>query len=104
MPRDTRSDRRRLLTAALAGLGAAALTAPGGARAFSLEAPTAAQRRLYREACAGRHGDYHAELVREVLALLEREEAGSRDPERVEAVLAAVSCPLCGCSLDKAES
>jgi len=104
MSKDARSDRRRLLTAALAGLGAATLAAPRGAWAFSLETPTATQQRLYREACASRHGDYHAELVREVLALLEREEAAGQSPERVEAVLAAVSCPLCGCSLDKAES
>lgn len=91
-------DRRSLLALALAGLW------PGTARAFTLERPTAEQERLYRSACAARHGDYHAELVREAVALLEREEGAAPAPERVEAVLAALSCPLCGCSLERAET
>lgn len=58
---------------------------------------------LYLEACSTPHTSYHAELISEVTRMMEQEEVETSD-ENLRAVLTSLSCPLCGCNLNKADS
>jgi hypothetical protein len=87
--------RRRFLgTTALAGIGAvAALLLPRAAAALTLEPMSGEAERLYLGACSAKDGAYHRQIVEQVKAEL----AGRRSDEAIEQVIAALTCPICGC-------
>jgi hypothetical protein len=69
---------------------------PTGALAFTVGEPNEDVRRLYNAACSRRQR--HADLVAEVRSTLEKE-GGPVSEAEVRRTVAAMSCPLCGCSL-----
>jgi|GEM_PF-1416920 len=92
--------RRHLLRAGLVmgqGMAAAILFAPfTSALAISVEAMDRRTLRQYRSACGT--GRTHQALLDDALALA-REEGLSVEEDDVRRALAAISCPICGCSL-----
>lgn len=83
---------RRRLMAALAG-GGFTLGAASRAMAFSEEAPTARLRILHDNACGATAS--HKELVEEV----EKTLGPNVSVEEKKAVIAQLTCPICGCPL-----
>jgi len=86
-----------LSTTALTGLGAgAAMLAGKPAAAFTQKAMDAETHKLYANACSGTEAKaYHQQLVAEAKAQLP---SGTGDAQ-IEAALAALTCPICGCRL-----
>lgn len=91
------SRRRFLSTTALAGAGAgAALLAGKPAAAFTQKTMDAETHKLYASACGGPDATgYHQELLAEAKAKLP---SGISDAQ-IEAAMAALTCPICGCRL-----
>jgi len=91
------SRRRFLSTTALSGLGAgAALLAGRSAAAFTEKPMDAETHKLFANACGGAGATaYHQELLAEAKARLP---TGIGDTE-IEAAMAALTCPICGCRL-----
>jgi hypothetical protein len=91
------SRRRFLSNTALSGLGAgAALLAAKRAAAFTQKPMDAETHKLFANACGGSEAKaYHQQLITEAKAQLP---TGISDAE-IEAALAALTCPICGCRL-----
>ena len=91
------SRRRFLSTTALAGAGAGAVLLAGKPAAAFTEKPMDAEtHKLYANACGGAGATaYHQELLAEAKAQLP---SGISDAE-IEAAMAALTCPICGCRL-----
>jgi hypothetical protein len=89
--------RRFLSTTALAGAGAGAVLLAGKpAAAFTQKPMDAETHKLYASACGGPDAKpYHQELLVEAKAKLP---GGISDAE-IEAAMAALTCPICGCRL-----
>lgn len=81
--------RRFLLTTALAGTAAATL--PATAFGFSLEPADAEASALYLNACS--QSSYHTQLLADARAAL----AGKLPDAEIDAAMAQLACPLCGC-------
>lgn len=95
-------NRRHLMTTSLAGLTLGSLT-PLSAMAFSRQVMPPATEKLYLEACGTPHETYHSELVAEVTRMMEQAKLETTR-ENLDAVLASLSCPRCGCRLDATDS
>jgi hypothetical protein len=91
------SRRRFLTTTALTGLGAgAALVAGGPAAAFTQKPMDAETYKLYANACGGSEATaYHQQLLTDAKAQLP---SGISEAE-IQAAIAALTCPICGCKL-----
>ncbi len=91
------SRRRFLSTTALGGLSAAgAVVAGQSAAAFTQKPMDAETHKLYANACGGAEAkEYHQQLLTEAKAQLP---SGISETE-IEAALAALTCPVCGCKL-----
>jgi hypothetical protein len=87
--------RRRFLSAtALAGAGTVAtLILTRAAAALTLEPMSGETERLYLSACSAKDGAYHRQIVAQIKAEL----AGSRTDAEIEQIIAALTCPICGC-------
>jgi hypothetical protein len=81
---------RRRFLASGAVIGAAALTA-AKAMAFSLDTDNAEAEKLYLSACTAQNS-YHQQLLAEVTAKL-----SGRPQQEIDATVAALKCPFCGC-------
>lgn len=97
----TRSvSRRRFLTSsALAGAGVGALLLPGGPAnaALKLSPMDAETHASYKNACGGPEvRAYHDQLLAEARTKL----AGTMSAKDLDAALAALTCPICGCHLE----
>jgi hypothetical protein len=94
---DSSMTRRRFLsTSALAGSGALALLLMGrAAYAFSIAPKNAEAERLYAEACSGKDGAYHRQLVDDVKQRLK----GRATDAQIETAIAQMTCPICGCPI-----
>jgi hypothetical protein len=90
--------RRQLLaTTGLAGLGGvASVFSARPAHAFSLATMDATTQRLYLESCSMKDGAYHRELVADVKQGLQ----GKATEAEIEAALAQMTCPICGCPIN----
>jgi len=89
-------DRRTFLsTTALAGVGFAIGVGP--ARAFTLEEPSKETAELYAAAHSCRTVNNHDRILAEIRSALSGRELSEEQERRV---LAAVTCPLCGCPAD----
>jgi hypothetical protein len=91
------SRRRFLSSTALGGLGAgAALLAGKPAAAFTEKPMDAETHKLYASACGGPDAKaYHQKLLVEAKAQLPSGTTNSQ----IEAAMAALTCPICGCRL-----
>jgi hypothetical protein len=91
------SRRRFLSTSALAGAGAGAALLTGKPAAAFTEKPMDAEtHKLYANACGGAGATaYHQQLLAEAKAQLP---SGITDAQ-IEAALAKLTCPVCGCPL-----
>ncbi len=91
------SRRRFLSTSALAGAASGALLLAGKPAAAFTEKPMDAEtHKLYANACGGPEAKaYHRQLLAEAKAQLP---SGTSDAE-IEAAMAALTCPICGCRL-----
>ena len=91
------SRRRFLSTTALAGVGAGAVLLAGKpAAAFTQKPMDAETHKLYANACGGPDATaYHQQLLAEAKAQLP---SNISDAE-IEAAIAALTCPICGCRL-----
>jgi hypothetical protein len=91
------SRRRFLSSTALGGLGAgAALLAGKPAAAFTEKPMDAETHKLYASACGGPEAKaYHQQLLAEAKAQL----PGGVSDAQIEAAMAALTCPICGCRL-----
>ncbi len=91
------SRRRFLSTSALGSLGAsAALLAGKSAAAFTQKPMDAETHKLYANACSGDEAKaYHQQLLTEAKAQLP---SGISEAE-IQAAIAALTCPICGCKL-----
>ena len=89
--------RRQLLsTTILACTGAAALIASTRlARALSVEPMNSETQRVYLSACGTRDGSYHRQLIAEVRDKLQN----TVTEAQIEAAIARMSCPICGCPI-----
>ena len=86
--------RRQLLSTTVLAVGAAALAfASRPARAFSVQPMDAEAQGLYLAACSTRDGPYHRQLVADAKKQLE----GRATEAQIEAALAQMTCPVCGC-------
>jgi hypothetical protein len=97
----TRSvSRRRFLTSsALAGAGAGALLLPGrqAKAALKLAPMDAETHAAFKNACGGPDvRAYHEQLLADARAKL----AGTMSEKEIDATLAALTCPICGCHLE----
>ena len=93
------SRRRFLSTSALAGMGAGALLLAGrqARAALKLSPMDAETHEAYRNACGGPEvRAYHEQLLAEARAQL----AGTMSAKELDAALAALTCPICGCRLE----
>ncbi len=89
------SRRRFLSTFALGGLGAA-LIAGTSATAFTQKPMDAETHKLYATACGGPEATvYHRELLAQAKAQLPKAISNAE----IEAAMAALTCPICGCRL-----
>ncbi len=91
------SRRRFLSSTALGGLGAGAVLLAGKSAAAFTEKPMDAEtHKLYANACGGPDAKaYHQQLLVEAKAQLP---SGTTDSQ-IEAAMAALTCPICGCRL-----
>ncbi|HXP74520.1 MAG TPA: twin-arginine translocation signal domain-containing protein [Stellaceae bacterium] len=91
------SRRRFLSTTALAGASAGAVLLSGKSAAAFTEKPMDAEtHKLYANACGGPEATaYHQQLLTDAKAQLP---SGISDAE-IEAAMAALTCPVCGCRL-----
>jgi len=91
------SRRRFLSSTALGGFGAgAALLAAKSATAFTEKPMDTETHKLYANACGGSDAKiYHRQLLVEAKAQLP---SGTTDSQ-IEAAMAALTCPICGCRL-----
>ena len=91
------SRRRFLSSTALGGLGAgAALLAGKPAAAFTEKPMDAETHKLYASACGGPEAKaYHQQLLAETKAQF----PGGVSDAQIEAAMAALTCPICGCRL-----
>jgi hypothetical protein len=91
------SRRRFLATSALSGAGIVALLWPAQtAGAFAIRKMDAETHALYLSSCGGAGAKaYHAKLLEQAKARL----AGSLTDQQIEAALAQLTCPICGCPL-----
>ncbi len=91
------SRRRFLSTTALAGTGAGALLLAGKPAAASTQKPMDAEtHKPYANACGGPEAKaYHQQLLVEAKAQL----PSSISDAEIEAAIAALTCPICGCRL-----
>ena len=91
------SRRRFLSTTVLAGAGAGALLLAGKeAAAFAVKPLDVETHKLYANACGGADAQaYHQQLLIEAKAQLP---SGTSDTD-IEAAMAALTCPICGCRL-----
>ena len=90
--------RRRFLSAtALAGAGAGGVLLAGKqAAAFTQKPMDAETHKLYANACGGPDAKaYHQELLAEAKAKL----PSGINEAQIEAAMAALTCPICGCRL-----
>ncbi|HVJ51480.1 MAG TPA: hypothetical protein VM689_03415 [Aliidongia sp.] len=85
--------RRFLASTALGSLGL--VGSAGVARAFTSQKMTADAHRAYVNACTGAADPYHRQLAEDAAAEL----GGSLSPAELNAAIAAMRCPICGCSL-----
>jgi hypothetical protein len=89
------SRRRFLSTSALGGLGAA-LIAGRSATAFTQKPMDAETHKLYVTACGGPEATvYHREFLAQAKAQLPKAISNAE----IEAAMAALTCPICGCRL-----
>jgi len=67
------------------------------AHAFAIKKMDAATHALYANACSGddRTKAYHAKLLQEARVNL----AGTMTDQQIQAALAQLTCPICGCPL-----
>jgi hypothetical protein len=93
----TLSRRRFLSTTALAGAGAGAVLLAGKQAAAFTEKPMDAEtHKLYTNACGGPDAKaYHQQLLAEAKAQL----PSGISETQIEAAMAALTCPICGCRL-----
>ena len=91
-----RARRRFLASTALTGFGL--VVGAGAARAFTQQPMTTAVHKAYLNACTGAADPYHAELVQQAEADLK----GRMSAAEIEQTIAAMRCPICGCSLQAA--
>lgn len=92
----TMTRRRFLSTTALAGAGAVAfLAASRSAWAFTVAPKNAEAENLYLQACSGKDGAYHRQLVAEVKDRLQ----GRFSDQQIESAIASMTCPICGCPI-----
>ena len=90
------SRRRLLTTTTLGGVGAVlGIAAARPARALSIQPMDAEGKALYLTTCSSRDGTYHRELVAEAKKRLE----GRASEAEIEAAIAAMTCPVCGCPI-----
>lgn len=91
------SRRRLLATGALGSVSAAVLSLPAGrAVAFTVQPMDAQTHALYLSACGGADArTYHAKLLADAKERL----AGTMSAQEIDAALAQLTCPICGCSL-----
>ena len=90
--------RRRILLAGAAvlsgGVGAAAmLRSRPAAAAFSQQEMSPEVRKLYLAGCNAADGTTHQRIVEETRARL----GGTATEDEIRAVLARMTCPICGC-------
>jgi len=93
------SRRRFLSTSALAGAGAGALLVAGrqAKAALKLSPMDAETHAAYKNACGGPEvRAYHDQLLAEAKAKY----AGTMSDKDLDAALAALTCPICGCRLE----
>jgi hypothetical protein len=91
------SRRGFLTTSALVGTGVGALLASArSAAAFKQQPMDAETHALYLSACGGADiKAYHARLLTEAKTKL----AGTMSEPEIEAAIAQLTCPICGCPL-----
>jgi hypothetical protein len=77
------------------GLGAGALLAAGGVRAFSFREPSAFAVEEYEANRCGPKSE-HRRLIDEAKAAMTEKGISEEEQERL---LAALTCPFCGCSV-----
>ena len=70
----------------------------GIAQAFTRQTMTADAHRAYANACSGIADPYHQQLAQEMAAEL----GGTMSPAEIDSAIAAMRCPICGCSLTAA--
>lgn len=87
------SRRRFFLSSAAAALS---IGAPVGAHAFRWVEPSQEVRETYQGLCSSSR--YHEDVIDDVLRDLAAQGIDMGEPE-VRSVLAARTCPLCGCSV-----
>ncbi len=98
----TISRRRFLAHTALAGAGAAAILVAGqrGAAALTTQPMDATAHAAYLQACGGpQKAAYHRQLLDEAMAKLR----GQASEAEIEAAIAQLTCPVCGCPLAQAQ-
>ena len=88
-----RARRRFLGTTALAGIGI--LIGSRAARAFTQQKMDPAVHKAYLNGCTNAADPYHAGLVQQA----ESQMQGRMSDAEIQAAIAAMRCPLCGCAL-----
>ena len=88
-----RTRRRFLGSTALAGIGL--VIGSKAARAFTEQKMDPAVHKAWLNACTGAADPYHAQLV----AQAETEMKGKMGEAEIQQAIAAMRCPICGCSL-----
>ena len=88
-----RARRRFLASTALAGLGL--VVGARAARAFTEQPMNVAVHKAYLNACTGAADPYHAQLVQQAEAELK----GQMSEAEIQKAIAAMRCPICGCSI-----
>lgn len=87
----SKARRRFLNSTALGGLGL--LMGAQAARAFTEQPMNAATHKLYADRCRLANDGYHEQLAAEERARL----AATLSEAQIDAALAALRCPICGC-------
>jgi hypothetical protein len=88
-----RARRRFLGSTALAGIGI--LLGSRAARAFTQQKMDPAVHKAYLNGCTNAADPYHAGLVQQA----EAEMKGRMSDAQIQAAIAAMRCPICGCAL-----
>jgi hypothetical protein len=96
----SKARRRFLSSTALGGLGllvgaevVQAVAASGAARAWTVQPMNVATHKLYADRCKLATDGYHEQLAAEERTRL----AGTMSEAQIDAALAALRCPICGC-------
>jgi hypothetical protein len=96
----SRARRRFLSSTALGGLGllmgaefVQSIAASGAARAWTTQPMDVATHKLYADRCRLAPDGYHEQLAAEERTRL----AGTMSEAQIDAALAALRCPICGC-------